>query len=66
MNNIITLTARELANRWHKSTNTLANWRNAGKGPSYIQPGGKRCPALYPLSEVESYEAKHKINIDNN
>lgn len=50
------LTASELAKRWGKSTNTLANWRVDGKGPKYIQPGGRRCAVRYPLSEVLKHE----------
>lgn len=54
------LTAAQLAKRWSKSTNTLANWRVDGKGPDYIQPGGKRCAVLYPMEEVLKHEQRLK------
>jgi hypothetical protein len=54
------LTAKELAERWSMSTNTLANMRVAKKGPKWIQPGGPRCHVLYPISEVEKWEQKKK------
>lgn len=49
------LTPIELAARLHRSISCLAHWRVDGKGPAYI-PGR---PILYPVSEVEKWEANH-------
>lgn len=48
------LTAEELADRWRMSPGTLQNHRTQGKGPKFIKFGRR---VLYPLSEVEAYEA---------
>lgn len=50
------LTPKELADRWHYSTSTLANMRTDGDGCPYIKFGRR---ILYPLAEVEAYERKH-------
>jgi hypothetical protein len=56
------LTSKQLAERWQMHPGSLANWRVQGKGPKFVrfgmnQPGAAK--ALYPLSEVEAFEAKH-------
>ena len=52
------LTAKELAERLHKKTQTLANWRISGKGPGFIR--GR--PVLYPLAEVEVWERANVVH----
>lgn len=47
------LTSAELAERLRIKTKTLANWRTIGHGPRFI----KGRPVLYPLAEVERWEA---------
>ncbi len=47
------LDAQQLADRWHISVKTLANWRAGGRGPSYIKIGGR---VLYPLGDVQAVE----------
>ena len=52
----IYLTPAELIERWAgavASVGTLANWRNAGRGPEYVKIERK---VLYPLKAVEEYE----------
>ena len=48
------LTETELADRWRVSVRTLQNWRWMGRGPRYLKIGAR---VLYPLEEVEAYEA---------
>ncbi len=48
------LDENELAERWHKSPRTLQGWRQQGKGPRYLKIGTR---VLYPLAEIEVYEA---------
>lgn len=43
-----------LAQRWLISPRTLEQWRWQGRGPRYLKIGGR---VIYPLSEVEAYEA---------
>ncbi len=47
------LTPEQLGQRWHKAPGTLSNWRNMGKGPSYVKLGRT---ILYPLPAVLNYE----------
>lgn len=47
------LTPEQLAERWHMSSKTLANWRSKGTGPEYVSPGGK---VLYKLETIEAFE----------
>ena len=54
---MILLTPKELAARWSVSIHTLAAWRSAGIGPSYIKLGGIR----YPMDAVLAYEASKGI-----
>lgn len=51
------LTTKQLAERLHRQPQTLANWRVAGGGPSFI-PGR---PVLYPIVEVEKWEAAQLV-----
>jgi hypothetical protein len=55
----IRLTPEQLVERWQGAVSlaTLATWRSRGGGPSFIKVG--RQP-LYPLADVEAYEAKHR------
>ena len=48
------LDENELADRWDKSPRTLQGWRQQGKGPRYLKIGAH---VLYPLEEIEAYEA---------
>lgn len=52
-------TPAELAERWHLSEQTLANWRTARKGPRFVRLGGA---VRYPLAEVLAFEqqGQHK------
>ena len=47
------LSTQDLADRWGMSTETLAIWRQHGKGPCFIQVGRL---IRYPVAEVESFE----------
>lgn len=51
------LTPDELVERWggRISEGTLANWRSQDKGPKHVVLGG----VLYPIEEVERFEAKN-------
>lgn len=48
------LTPEQLAERLSLSTETLANWRLKGGGPSYIKIS--RQTVRYPLAQVEAWE----------
>jgi hypothetical protein len=48
------LNEKELAERWRISPRTLQGWRQQGKGPRYRKIEGR---VIYPLPEVEAYEA---------
>ena len=48
------LDQKELAKRWLISPRTLEQWRWQGRGPRYLKIGGR---VIYPLSEVEAFEA---------
>lgn len=47
------MTQDELAKRWRISVQTLYLWRKAGKGPPFIQIGGR---PLYRRADVLEYE----------
>lgn len=49
------LTQLELADRWRLSGRTLEKWRQLCSGPRYLRVGGR---VLYPVTEVEAYEAQ--------
>lgn len=51
----MSLTQDELAARWRVSPRTLEQWRWRGVGPRYLKIGGR---VIYPLVEVEAYEAE--------
>lgn len=50
------LDQKSLAKRWLISPRTLEQWRWQGRGPRYLKIGGR---VIYPLPEVEAYEAAH-------
>lgn len=54
------LTAEDLEKRWKGEVvvGTLANWRSAGIGPSYIKVGRA---VLYPMRAVLDYERKNTV-----
>lgn len=51
---LIYLRQYELAQRWRISPRTLEKWRQTGVGPRHLRIRGR---VLYPLEEVEAYEA---------
>jgi hypothetical protein len=60
------LTPRELAERWRNivTLSTLDNWRSSqNRGPRFVKIGGR---VLYPVSEVEAYEARNLRGMPNN
>lgn len=50
------LTAGELAERWGYRTQTLANLRNEGKGPTYYKNIAPGVRVGYLLTDVIEYE----------
>lgn len=52
------LKPEEVAQRLRTTVGALSNWRMQGKGPRYIKLGRK---ILYPLREVEAFEAAHLV-----
>jgi hypothetical protein len=48
------LTVADLATRWHTSAQAIYNMRHRRKGPRGFRRGKE---ILYPLTEVEAYEA---------
>lgn len=50
------LTTEDLAERWRRSPETLANWRRKGIGPPCIRLQGERSPALYRAQDVLDFE----------
>ena len=55
--NPVFLTPKQLAARWQKSVQTLANWRSQGIGPPFFKPCGKdKGHVLYRLAEIEEFE----------
>ena len=47
------LTVTDLAERYHRTPQTITAWRKAGKGPKAVKIHGR---ILYPVSEVLRYE----------
>jgi|SRR5215467_3240730 hypothetical protein len=47
------LLPEDVAERWHLSPRTLANWRSSGDGPRYLKVGRS---VLYSLKEIEAFE----------
>ena len=58
------LQPRELAERWRGvvTLSTLDNWRSQNRGPRFVKIGGR---VLYPVVEVEAYEARNLRGIPN-
>jgi predicted DNA-binding transcriptional regulator AlpA len=58
------LQPRELAARWRGvvTLSTLDNWRSQNRGPRFVKIGGR---VLYPVAEVEAYEARNLRGISN-
>ena len=52
------LSTQDLADRWGVSTDTLAMWRQHGKGPCFIQVGRL---IRDPVAEVASFERRVKF-----
>lgn len=50
----VTLTEKDLALRWKKSTRTLQNWRASGAGPAFICIGKRSI--YYRLDAIEAFE----------
>jgi len=61
----IHLTPQELVARWRGrvTLKTLRNWRSGRykTGPAFIRLWEPNGPVLYPLQEVEKYEARNSI-----
>ncbi|WP_128290829.1 helix-turn-helix domain-containing protein [Afifella aestuarii] len=55
------LTPAELSARYGGRINprTLANWRSAGQGPSYLKLGGA---VVYPIAKVEEWEERNTVS----
>ena len=49
------LAQRDLAVRWHMSPRTLERWRWSGKGPAFVNLGGR---VVYRLEVIETFEAE--------
>ena len=56
------LNQTQLAQRWDLSPRTLEQWRWQGKGPRYLKIGSR---VIYPLPEIEAYEAAN-LHINTN
>ena len=56
----ITLTARQVSERYNLVLGTLANMRCRKEGPSYIKVGKRK--VLYRVEDIEKYLAEGKIN----
>lgn len=54
----------DLVTRWCNTVtlSTLDNWRSQNRGPRFVKIGGR---VLYPLAEVEAYEARNLRGIPN-
>ena len=59
------LTPQQLTQRWASAvtTGTLANWRCRDEGPPFTKVRGR---ILYPLAEVEAWEARNLHNANDN
>lgn len=59
------LTPQQLAQRWvgAVTTGTLANWRCQKVGPTFAKLRGR---ILYPLAEVEAWEAQNIHTANSN
>ena len=54
------LTQKELAERWKKSPQTLANNRSLNKGPSYTKIDGQ---LRYDLEDIIKIEENSKVQL---
>ena len=54
------LTQKELAERWKKSPQTLANNRSLNKGPSYTKIDGQ---IRYDLEDIIKIEENSKVQL---
>ena len=54
------LTQKELAERWKKSPQTLANNRSLNKGPSYTKIDGQ---LRYDLEDIIKIEEESKVEL---
>ena len=54
------LTQKELAQRWKKSPQTLANNRSLNKGPSYTKIDGQ---IRYDLEDILKIEEESKVQL---
>jgi hypothetical protein len=54
----------DLVSRWCNTVtlSTLDNWRSQNRGPRFVKIGGR---VLYPVAEVEAYEARNLRGIPN-
>lgn len=52
------LTPAELGERWGIPPGTLAQWRHAGNGPTYLKLGGA---VRYRLRDVEAFESDNLV-----
>ena len=52
------LKPKEVEKVYRIKAGTLANWRNQGRGPSYVKYGRK---VLYPVAEMEKFCQQHRI-----
>lgn len=57
------LTPEALADRLDVSVETLRDWRNGNRGPSYIrgESNGDKATIRYPLAEVEAWEQRQLV-----
>lgn len=61
------MTAKEVAERWHVSENTLAHWRRNETGPEYIRYGKKAGGRIrYLKKAIENYEESHTVKPKSN
>jgi len=53
------LTPREVVERWNGAVvlQTLANWRNKGRGPAYVKFGSR---VRYPVARIEEFERENE------
>lgn len=56
------VTAGVLAERWHLTQKTLAEWRVSGKGPAFIRMGDKGSRVLYKVHEIIRIEEDRNFN----
>jgi hypothetical protein len=52
------LTIKQLADRWQTTPQAIRIARHRGKAPKGFKRGGRTSPVLFPLTEVEAFEAR--------